>query len=51
MIRVPVSGLYGPTKLSEAVSSVTLKLDGGSTLSATITNGTWEYVDGGFEGP
>jgi RHS repeat-associated protein len=49
-IRVPVSGLYGPTKLSEAVSSVTLKLDGGSALSATLTNGTWEYADGGLKG-
>lgn len=49
-IRVPVSGLYGPTKLSEAVSSVTLKLDGGGALSATLTNGTWEYVDGGLKG-
>lgn len=49
-IRVPVSGLYGPTKLSEAVSSVTLKLDAGGPVSATLTNGEWEYVDGGFKG-
>jgi len=50
-IRVPVSGLYGPTKLSEDVSSVSLKLDGGSTLPATInTNGTWEYLDAGLQG-
>ena len=50
-IRVPVSGLYGPTKLSEEVSTVSLKLDGGSTLPATInTNGTWEYLDAGLRG-
>jgi len=49
-IRVPVSGLYGPTKLSEAVSSVTLKLDAGSPVSAALTNGTWEYVNGGLKG-
>jgi len=49
-IRVPVSGLYGPTKLSEAVSSVTLQLDGGGAVSATLTNGTWEYVDGSLKG-
>lgn len=49
-IRVPVSGLYGPTKLSEAVSSVTLQLDGGGAVSATLTNGAWEYVDGGLKG-
>ena len=50
-IRVPVSGLYGPTKLSEAVSSVTLKLDGGNALSATVyTNGTWDYMNAGLKG-
>jgi len=50
-IRVPVSGLYGPTILSEEVSSVSLKLDGGSDLSTSIqTNGTWEYSDAGLTG-
>ena len=50
-IRVPVSGLYGPTKLSEAVSSVTLKLDGGNALSATVyTNRTWDYMNAGLKG-
>ena len=50
-IRVPVSGLHGPTKLAEDVGSVSVKLDAGGTLSATMyTNGTWEYVDAGLKG-
>ena len=49
-MRIPVSGLYGPTLLSEAVSSVIVKLDSGASLSAVITNGAWEYIDDGLKG-
>lgn len=49
-IRVPVSGLYGPTILSNDVSTVSVQLDGGSSATATLSNGTWEYFDAGLRG-
>ena len=49
-IRVPVSGLYGQTILSNDVATVSVQLDGGSSATTTLSGGTWEYIASGLKG-